>query len=168
MDSAVLIPRPDFAEVASTPQGQRIVPVLNGTTGGNVPGSPMSAGWVIMPPGWTSRRHRHDRTWVVVLVWTGGAITRWGPDFEHEIPQRPGELFVAPPGVPHVAENRSTTDWVVAFEIRSNVDIGLDNIPLDRTDDTTPSMAPANGHTLSAVDLALLGRAFDHDPGTQP
>lgn len=128
---AILIPRPDISDVAFSPQGQLMVPVLSGSSTGNAPGSPLSAGWPYMRPGWVSNRHRHDETWVMILLWAGRAITRWGPDYEHTILQRPGELVLIPPGVNHVAENASDTDPVLACEVRTSPDISLDNIPLE-------------------------------------
>lgn len=122
--------RPNLDDLAMTRQGQLMRELLNGTATGNMPGCPLSAAVVTMAPGHRSHVHQHDHTWIIVLLWDAGAegaITRYGPNLEHEHRQHIGELLVVAPGVPHVAINPSRTQPVVAFEIRSSTDMGADN-----------------------------------------
>ena len=160
LPGAILIPTPDFSQVALSPQGQLIVPVLSGLPTGNMPGSPLSAGWPYMQPNWVSTRHYHSETWVLIILWKGLAVTRWGTNFEHKILQHPGEIVLVRPGIPHVAENASGTDPVLACEIRTSPDISLDNIPLD--DVAKPALDPCG--VPAAVLNTLLDRHAPADP----
>lgn len=121
-------------ELAVSQQGQPIATLLDGNPGGNVAGSPISAGFVSMRPGHVAEPHQHNDTWVYVLLHESGPLganTLYGPRFEGLIHQQPGQLLVIPPGIPHTASNPSPTRTITAFEFRANPTIHVDNIVRD-------------------------------------
>src|SRR5262245_30901864 len=97
------------------PQGQRLIPTITqemcGTTG-------LSACMVYMPPGRIARPHLHTKTDIIVVVIEGYAASLVGEDLE-PIYHGPGEFIFIPEGVPHVAVNLSTTERLIAIEMRT-------------------------------------------------
>lgn len=126
--------RADHAEFALSQQGQPIAALLDGGPDGNVPGSPVSVGLVRMRPGHVAEPHRHNNTWIYVLLRDAGplgAITLHGPTLDGRLHQTVGQLVAVPPAEAHVAVNPSHQDDVVAYEFRANPTIHTDNIVLD-------------------------------------
>jgi uncharacterized RmlC-like cupin family protein len=126
--------RTDHHAFARSQQGQPIATVLDGGADGNVVGSPVSAGLVRMRPGHVAEPHRHNDTWIYVLLRDAGplgAITLHGPALNGRIHQTVGQLVAMPPKRAHAAVNPSHQDDVVAYEFRANPTIHTDNIVLN-------------------------------------
>ncbi len=128
-----LLVSPAQGELTLTHQGQPMAALVDGSPDGNAVGSPISAGLVRMRPGHVAVPHEHSDTWVIVLLWSAGAlgaITLYGPTLSGRIHQKVGQLVAIPPGVPHVAVNPNPDEDVVAFEFRANPSIYRDNVRL--------------------------------------
>lgn len=124
----------DHHEFGLSQQGQPIATLLDGHPGGNVPGSPVSAGLVRMRPGHVAQPHQHTDTWIYVLLRHAGplgAITLYGPQLEGHIHQAVGQLVVMPPSEAHAAVNPSDEHDIVAYEFRAAPSIHTDNVVLD-------------------------------------
>lgn len=109
---------------------QPIATLIDGTSSGTAAGSPISAGYSSMRPGVVDPPHCHPNTWVYLLLWSAsvlGAITMYGPTFHGMIHQKPGQLLLIPPGVPHATANPSPTDNVVFYKFCTSPSIHADN-----------------------------------------
>lgn len=104
------------------PQGQRLIPTVRhdmcGTTN-------LSACFVYMPPGRVARVHVHNHTDIAVVVIEGYVASLIG---EHMDPvlHGPGEFVFIPEGVSHAAVNLSTTDRLIAIEMRTDPNFNED------------------------------------------
>lgn len=107
-------------------QGQRLIPMItqdmSGTTG-------LSSCMVYMPPARTARPHLHAQNDIIVTVLEGYAASLIGPELE-PIFHGPGESIFIPQGVLHVAVNLSTTNRLIAFEVRTDPAFNDDVVPL--------------------------------------
>lgn len=122
------------------PQGQRLIPLI---THASVGAEHISAGLVVMPPAKNSKPHFHRSNEMLVIVIEGWAATLMGPDMEPYY-HGPGEFLYIPEGVIHTAVNLSTTDRLIAVEVRTDPHFNDDVILM-------PELEPAA--TLRAQDL---------------
>lgn len=72
-----------------------------------------------MPPGKMSKVHLHRNNEMIVIVIEGYAATLIGDEMK-PVYSGPGEFLYVPEGVPHAAVNLSTTDRLIAVEVRSD------------------------------------------------
>jgi uncharacterized RmlC-like cupin family protein len=100
-----------------------------GTTG-------LSACMVYMPPGRIARPHYHAETDIIVVVIEGYAASLIGPELE-PVFHGPGEFIFIPEGVVHVAVNLSTTDRLIAIEMRTDPHFNKDVIVAPEHDKKT-------------------------------
>lgn len=114
-------------------QGQRLIPMITqemcGTTG-------LSACMVYMPPGRVAKPHLHVKNDIVVVVIEGYAASLIGPNLE-PVFHGPGEFIFIPEGVVHVAVNLSTTERLVAIEMRTDPKFNEDVAPTPEHDEKT-------------------------------
>jgi uncharacterized RmlC-like cupin family protein len=115
----------DAADIHSVlePHGLIIHPVISCpqvTTRG------ISGGIVKVPPGGAARAHQHRDTDVIVVVTRGHALTLWGEELEHEVPQGPGQFLHIPAPVPHAVVNLSVEEPIYALEFRSDAEFSRD------------------------------------------
>ncbi|MET8797145.1 cupin domain-containing protein [Nocardia sp. NPDC004568] len=113
---SALVARPVDSTARIGRQGQNLTPCI---TRGRCGATNISAGYVNMPPGKSSRAHFHAHSEVVVVCTDGYAATLIGPDL---IPHfhGPGEFMYIPEGVIHVAVNLSGTHNLIAVEMRTD------------------------------------------------
>ena len=65
-------------------------------------------GTVVIPPGGRTRAHVHDHHESAFFLMSGEQVELWtGDDLGEKAVARPGDYLYIPPGVPHVAVNRS-------------------------------------------------------------
>jgi uncharacterized RmlC-like cupin family protein len=115
------------------PQGQRLIPTITqemcGTTG-------LSACMVYMPPGRIARPHYHAKNDIIVVVIEGYAASLIGPELK-PVFHGPGEFIFIPEGVVHVAVNLSTTERLIAIEVRTDPKFNEDVVPAPEHDEKT-------------------------------
>ena len=67
-------------------------------------------GVVTIPPGQRTKAHIHELHESAFYMLSGEEVELWsGNQLEHREVDRPGDYLFIPPGVPHVAVNRSKT-----------------------------------------------------------
>jgi uncharacterized RmlC-like cupin family protein len=77
-------------------------------------------GMVTLAPGQRTRAHIHEHHESAFYVLSGDAIELWsGPALEHRSSARAGDYLFIPPGVPHVAVNRSADQTAVFVGARN-------------------------------------------------
>ncbi|MGL5852058.1 MAG: hypothetical protein ACRCZD_14870 [Phycicoccus sp.] len=86
-----------------------------------------------MPPGGAALAHQHSRCDIIIRLVRGAARTVYGPEMTETVdmqmpedPAVPGPTLFVPRGVPHAAVNLSTTEPVMAFEVRGTSDFDAD------------------------------------------
>jgi uncharacterized RmlC-like cupin family protein len=71
-------------------------------------------GVVTIPPGQRTKAHTHELHESAFYMLSGEEVELWsGSELEHREVARPGDYLFIPPGVPHVAVNRSETSPAV-------------------------------------------------------
>jgi uncharacterized RmlC-like cupin family protein len=73
-----------------------------------------------IPPGGVAFAHIHVGFEVMLYILEGSVRHEYGPNLEHRVDNRAGDLIFIEPGVPHEVLNRSDTDPVVAVVARSD------------------------------------------------
>ena len=137
------------------PQGQQLLPCITTDVCGAVG---ISAGAVVMPPGRWSRPHLHRHSEIVVCCIVGSAVTLVGPELE-PVAHGPGEFIHIPAGVAHVAVNLSTSDVLVAVEMRTDPHFNDDVVLLPELDDRV-------GPAAARAQAAHAAHAATPGPGT--
>jgi uncharacterized RmlC-like cupin family protein len=110
---------------------------------------------VLMPPGRHSRAHLHAVHEIVVCCIVGTAVTLVGPELE-PVRHGPGEFIYIPAGVAHVAVNLSTTEPLVAVEMRTDPHFNDDVVLLPELEEAAAEAA------------ARVQATFAADPGVAP
>jgi len=78
-------------------------------------------GSVVLPPGGRTKAHVHEHHESAFYMLSGDEAELWtGERLEVRAVARPGDFLYIPPGVPHVAVNRSTTTPAVFVGARSD------------------------------------------------
>jgi uncharacterized RmlC-like cupin family protein len=103
-------------------QGQRLLPCITREACG---AAGISAGMVYMPPRTRSKAHYHANSEIIVVCVRGRAATLIGPESKPYF-HGPGEFIYIPEGVVHTAVNLSTTDDLVAVEMRTDPEFNDD------------------------------------------
>ncbi|HJQ08684.1 MAG TPA: cupin domain-containing protein [Candidatus Saccharimonadales bacterium] len=120
-------------------QGQRLIPLITqemcGTTG-------LSACMVFMPPGRIAKAHLHAKTDIIVVVIEGYAATLIGPEME-PVFHGPGEFIFIPEGVLHVAVNLSSSERLIAIEMRTDPKLNEDVIVTPEYDEKAMQVVAA-------------------------
>jgi uncharacterized RmlC-like cupin family protein len=109
---------------------QPIATLVDGTNSGAAAGSPVSAGYISMRPGAVDAPYCKPNTWVYMLLWSAsplGSITMYGSALQGMIHQKPGQLLLVPPGIPHATANPSPTHDVIIYKFCANPSIHADN-----------------------------------------
>lgn len=151
-----------------------IHPLVDGSEDGNMPGAPACAGFVPLKAGASALTHLHEDSWTyIVVLSTGpdGVITQLGTNMEFYVVQRPGQLLVIKPGLPHRVRNTSK-DWVTAIELRTCGSVfddrvllpALDDVDLDAAEEVAatatglviPDVVPPMP-TIAELDAGVLG-----------
>jgi uncharacterized RmlC-like cupin family protein len=90
-----------------SPQGTVYAPGVSAQT---VASKVLFMGMVTLPPGQRTKAHIHEHHESAFYVLSGDEVELWsGPRLEHRSLARAGDYLFIPPGVPHVAINRSST-----------------------------------------------------------
>jgi len=126
----VLAVRPD-REVMTR---QRL-PYFVGISGATVGSQGLSMHIAVIPPGAKAEPHVHVGYETGIYVLEGKVLTRWGTKLENEVVSEVGDFLFVPPGVPHEAENMSSTTPARAVIARN------DPAEQDRVIPFTPSGA---------------------------
>lgn len=103
-------------------QSQRLLPCISRQECG---AEGISAGLVYMPPQGTSKVHYHEYSEIIVICVRGHAATLIGPELKPYF-HGPGEFIYIPEGVVHAAVNLSTTEDLVAVEMRTDPEFNDD------------------------------------------
>jgi uncharacterized RmlC-like cupin family protein len=78
-------------------------------------------GSVVLPPGGRTHAHVHEHHESAFFMLSGEEVELWTGDRLQECARaRPGDYLYIPPGVPHVAVNRSSTSAAVFVGARSD------------------------------------------------
>jgi uncharacterized RmlC-like cupin family protein len=86
-------------------QGLDYTPGVSAQTVGSVG---LWVGTVVIPPGGRTRAHVHDHHESAFFLMSGEQVELWtGDDLGEKAVAHPGDYLYIPPGVPHVAVNRS-------------------------------------------------------------
>lgn len=104
------------ADAQVSPQGQKLIVHVNNALIGS---HGIASCVVVMPPGAKAKTHLHNKHELIVVCVEGHAATLVGPEMK-PLFHGPGDFLFVPPGVEHTAVNLSTTDRLVAFEIRTD------------------------------------------------
>lgn len=122
----VVVASPYSSKTIFGAQGQRLIPMITndmcGTTG-------LSSCMVYMPPGRIARPHLHAENDIIVTVLEGYAVSLIGSDLE-SVFHGPGESIFIPRGIMHVAVNLSTTNRLIAHEVRTDPTLNDDVVLL--------------------------------------
>lgn len=73
-----------------------------------------------VPPGGRAKAHMHEGHETAIFVLSGEVETFYGPNLEHRVFTRAGDMFYIPAGVPHLAVNRSATEPCTAVIARTD------------------------------------------------
>ena len=112
--TAVVLPG---GEATRSSQGPLYAPGVSAQT---VESQQLFLGVVTLPPGERTKAHVHERHESAFYVLSGDGIELWsGERLEHRELARPGDYLYIPPGVPHVAVNRSRTEPAVFVGARN-------------------------------------------------
>jgi uncharacterized RmlC-like cupin family protein len=122
----VIVASPYGSKAIFGAQGQRLIPMITQTESGS---TGLSSCMVYMPPGRAARAHLHAENDIIVTVLEGYAASLIGPDLE-PVFHGPGESIFIPEGVMHVAVNLSTTNRLIALEVRTDPTFNNDVVPL--------------------------------------
>jgi len=132
-------------------QGQRLMPTITqemcGSTG-------LSACMVYMPPGRIAKPHLHERNDIIVIVIEGYAATLIGPELTPTF-HGPGEFIFIPEGVIHVAVNLSTTERLIAIEVRTDPKFNEDVVILPEHDENTAKVVAELHKKYAAGELDI-------------
>ncbi|MGL5927661.1 MAG: hypothetical protein ACRCY8_01870 [Dermatophilaceae bacterium] len=113
-----------------TPHGPTVTPLIS-----TVSRHAEAISWadLTMQPGGAALAHQHSRCDIIIRLVRGAARTVYGPDMTEAVDMRmpedpalPGPTLFVPRGIPHAAINLSTTEPVVAFEVRGTSDFDAD------------------------------------------
>jgi uncharacterized RmlC-like cupin family protein len=126
IDKKVVVASPYQSKAIFGAQGQRLIPMITQAKSGS---TGLSSCMVYMPPGRAARAHLHAESDIIVTVIEGYAASLIGPDFE-PVFHGPGESIFIPEGVMHVAVNLSTTNRLIALEVRTDPTFNDDVVPL--------------------------------------
>ena len=96
------------------------LPYFVGVSGDTVGSHGLSMHLVVIPPGAKAAPHLHVGYETGIYVLEGRVLTRWGHRLENETVSEAGEFLFVPPGVPHEAENLSTTTPARAVVARND------------------------------------------------
>ncbi|HEX9543282.1 MAG TPA: cupin domain-containing protein [Streptosporangiaceae bacterium] len=78
-------------------------------------------GTVVIPPGGRTRAHVHDHHESAFFLISGEEVELWtGDELGERAVARPGDYLYIPPGVPHVAVNRSQDTSAVFVGARTD------------------------------------------------
>jgi uncharacterized RmlC-like cupin family protein len=73
-----------------------------------------------VPPGGRAKAHMHEGHETAIFVLSGEVETFYGPNLEHRIYTKAGDMFYIPAGVPHLPVNRSKTESCSAVIARTD------------------------------------------------
>ena len=96
------------------------LPYFIGISGQTVGAAGLSMHLVVIPPGARSEPHLHQGYETGIYVLEGRVLTRWGEQLQHEVVSEAGDFLFVPPGVPHEAQNLSTTHPARAVVARND------------------------------------------------
>jgi uncharacterized RmlC-like cupin family protein len=96
------------------------LPYFIGISGQTVGASGLSMHIVVIPPGARAEPHVHVGYETGIYVLEGRVRTRWGMALENEVISEAGDFLFVPPGVPHDAQNLSTTEPARAVVARND------------------------------------------------
>ena len=96
------------------------LPYFVGISGSTVGSQGLSMHLVVIPPGAKADPQIHVGYETGIYVLEGRVLTRWGQNRENETVSESGEFLFVPPGVPHEAENLSTTSPARAVIARND------------------------------------------------
>jgi uncharacterized RmlC-like cupin family protein len=105
------------SEPYRSPQGTVYAPGISSQTAGS---NTLFLGMVTLPPGERTKAHIHERHESAFYVLSGPEVELWsGPLLQHRTLAHAGDYLFIPPGVPHVAVNRSATEPAVFIGARN-------------------------------------------------
>lgn len=133
----VVVASPYGSKTLFGAQGQRLIPMITQDTSGS---TGLSSCMVYMPPGRIARAHLHAENDIIVTVLEGYAASLIGPDLE-PVFHGPGESIFIPEGVMHVAVNLSTTNRLIAHEVRTDPTLNDDVVPLPEYEEEAAKIA---------------------------
>jgi len=147
----VVVGSPYRSEAIFGPQGQRLIPTITqemcGSTG-------LSACMVFMPPGRIARPHLHAKNDIIVVVIEGYAASLIGPELT-PVFHGPGEFIFIPEGVMHVAVNLSTTQRLIAIEVRTDPKFNEDVVLTPEYDEKTAKVVAELQEGYAAGELEI-------------
>jgi uncharacterized RmlC-like cupin family protein len=73
-----------------------------------------------VPPGGRAKAHLHEGHETAIFVLSGEVETFYGPNLEHRVITKAGDMFYIPAGVPHLPVNRSKTESCSAVIARTD------------------------------------------------
>ncbi len=148
---SVVVGSPYRSNAIFGPQGQRLIPTITqqmcGSTG-------LSACMVFMPPGRTARPHLHAKNDIIVVVIEGYAASLIGPELT-PVFHGPGEFIFIPEGVVHVAVNLSTTQRLIAIEVRTDPKFNEDVVVTPEHDEPTAKVVAELHKRYAAGELDI-------------
>lgn len=107
-------------------------------------GAPLSAGWVLMPPGHMATPHLHEHTDLIVSVLAGWVESLlWHPHGGEirTVQHGPGDMIEIPAGWGHMGSNLSRTLPVVLHETRNDPAFNDDVVTLPEWTDRLHALA---------------------------